>query len=336
MTIKDIARESGYSVSTVSRALNNHKDVSEDARKRIEEIVASRRFVPNANARQLKQQQTQNVAVIVKGSQNIFFAAVIERLQRRISEAGYDAVLHYQEEDENEIEIAGRICRESKPLGVLFLGGNHETFQSRFPEITIPAVLVTSLDDSLSFPNLSMVGVDDEKAGALAARHLYEKGHRSIAVLGGDLSFSSTSYRRWQGCRACWEGVGLSLPEANYEQAAFSYGGAYRAMKTLLARCKDITAVFAMSDVTAIGAIRAIVDAGLSVPGDISVIGFDGIELGGYYTPSLTTLLQPVDEIAQKSVELLLRSIERGQPARRVEIPVSLLERESVRNCCAK
>lgn len=335
MTIRDIARESGYSVSTVSRALNNHRDVSEDARKKIEEIVASHRFVPNANARQLKQQQTQNVAVIVKGSQNVFFAAVIERLQRRISEAGYDAILHYQEEDENEIEAARRICRESKPLGLLLLGGNHATLEARFSEIEIPAVLVTSLDPTLSFPNLSMVGVDDEKAGALAAQHLYEKGHRQIAVLGGDLTFSSTSYRRWQGFRACWERYGLSLPKTCYEQAAFSYGGAYRAMNALLARCKGITAVFAMSDVTAIGAIRAIVDAGKKVPDDISVIGFDGIELGGYCTPSLTTVLQPVDEIAQSGVELLLRQIERGNPARSVEIPAVLLERESVRVCGA-
>ena len=331
MTIKDIARESGYSVSTVSRALNNHRDVSEDARVKIEEIIARHRFVPNTNARQLKQRETQNIAVIVKGTQNVFFAAILERLHSLISEAGYDAIVHYQEEAADEIEVARQLCRESKPLGLMFLGANHLTFAERFSEITVPCVLVTGLDPALSFPNLSMVGVDDEKCGYRAVEHLYEKGHKSIAVLGGDLSFSSASRSRWQGCLACGQDKGIALDETRYARAAFSYSGAYRAMRELLERCKKLTAVFAMSDVTAVGAIRAIVDAGLRVPEDISVIGFDGIELGAYCTPALTTIVQPVDEIARNSVELLLSSIERGGKASSVEIPAELLERESVR-----
>ena len=335
MTIKDIARESGYSVSTVSRALNNHPDVSEDAKIKIAEIVARRRFTPNSNARQLKQQQTQNLAVIVKGSQNMFFATVLEELHKLIGEEGYDAVVHYQGENENEIESARRLCRESKPLGLFFLGGNHATFAESFGEIEIPSVLVTSLDPALRFPNLSMVGVDDGKAGYLAAEHLYSKGHRTIAVLGGDLSLSSTSSRRWQGCRDCWESHGLTLADTHYEPAAFSYEGGYHAINRLRTRCGDLTAVFAMSDVTAIGAIRALVDAGLHVPQDISVIGFDGIELSRFYTPALTTIVQPVDEIAKNSVKLLLRSIEREQPARSVEVAATLIERESVAACSA-
>lgn len=329
MTIKDIARESGYSISTVSRALNNHKDVSEETKKRIAEIVARHRFVPNSNARQLKQQQTENLAVIVKGSQNVFFSAVLETMHKMIGEEGYEAVVHYQEEDENEIEAALRICRESKPLGLLFLGGGREAFAERFAEITIPAVLVTGYDPTLRFPNLSMVGVDDEKAGYLAIDYLYNKGHREIAVLGGDLSFISASSKRWKGCLICAAEKGIDI-EGNYQPAAFSYEGAYHGMKELLARGKPLSAVFAMSDVTAIGAIRAIVDAGFRVPEQISVIGFDGIELGGYYTPSLTTIRQPIEEIVKSSVELLLRSIERGIPARCVEVAAELLERESV------
>lgn len=333
MTIKDIARESGYSISTVSRALNKHPDVSEDAKIKIEEIVARHRFIPNSNARQLKQQQAQSLAVIVKGSRNVFFAAVLEELHKLIGEEGYDVVVHYLEENENEMEAAARLCRESKPLGLFFLGGNHQAFQEGFSQLDIPAVLVTSLDETLSFPNLSMVGVDDKKAAALAAEHLYQKGHREIAVLGGNRSLSSTSARRWEGCKQCFAAHGLELPETRYEAAAFSYSGAYAAMQRLLDRCAGLTAVFAMSDVSAVGAIRAIIDRGLRVPQDISVIGFDGIELSRYYTPALTTVAQPIEQLAQNSVRLLLRSIERDQPARSVEVTASLIERESVSDC---
>ena len=129
MTIKDIARESGYAVSTVSRALNNHPDVSTQTKEKINAIVAAHQFVPNSNARQLKQQNSKSIAIIVKGSLNAFFAGIIEQMENWIAQTEYGVQVHYVEEDADELLAAEHLCRELKPLGILFLGGNIATFQ---------------------------------------------------------------------------------------------------------------------------------------------------------------------------------------------------------------
>lgn len=329
MTIKDIARESGYAVSTVSRALNNHPDVSEQAKARIGEIVAAHSFVPNNNARQLKQQQSTNVAIIVKGSFNMFFASILVQMQSLISGAGYSAVAHYIDEDEDEVFTAEQLCREKKPLGVVFLGGNVEAFETRFRGISVPCVLATTLARGVK--NLSSVGIDDVAAGRQATDYLFSKGHKSIGVIGGDTSRSSISALRREGCEKSFSAHGQQLSGNWYQTANFRYPSAYRAMQRLLESCQGLSAVFCMSDIMAVGAMRAIVDAGLRVPQDISVVGFDGLELSQFCTPRLTTVRQPQEEIANTSVRLLLDSIERGSACREETLGIKLLEGESVR-----
>ena len=165
MTIKDIARESGYAVSTVSRALNDHPDVSREAKEKIKAIVAAHKFVPNSNARQLKVQQNRSIIIVVKGAFNMFFAAILERMQSLISCSGYSAEVHYLDEDADEVLVGEQLQRERKPLGFIFLGGNTCSFEARFSAIAVPSVLATTLADHLNFGNLSSVGIDDTAAG---------------------------------------------------------------------------------------------------------------------------------------------------------------------------
>ena len=155
MTIKDIARESGYAVSTVSRALNDHPDVSREAKEKIKAIVAAHKFVPNSNARQLKVQQNRSIIIVVKGAFNMFFAAILERMQSLISCSGYSAEVHYLDEDADEVLVGEQLQRERKPLGFIFLGGNTCSFEARFSAIAVPSVLATTLADHLNFGNLS-------------------------------------------------------------------------------------------------------------------------------------------------------------------------------------
>lgn len=330
MTIKDIARESGYAISTVSRALNNHPDVSEEARKRIAEVVRTHSFVPNNNARQLKQQQSQNILILVKGISNVFLSSVLEQMQSAVSDAGYSTQCHYLDEDASEILVAQQLCRERRPLGIIFLGGCAESFEKGENPLPVPCVLATSVNKESAWPNLSMVGIDDEAAAKQAVDYLFQKGHTRIAVIGGNEAASYISARRKQGCAESFSAHSQLLTD-QYETANFNYGSAYRAMQRLLARKKEMTAVFCMSDTMAIGAIRAIRDAGLSVPEDISVIGFDGIELARFYDPKIATITQPGAEIAQKSVQLLVACIEKDALAETVLVGVSLTEGDSVR-----
>ena len=332
MTIKDIAKESGYAVSTVSRALNGHPDVSEKAKQRIAQVVAERGFVPNSNARRLKRQQGKCIAFLVKGTSNMFFGDMLAELQRLAGDAGYDGVVRYLEEPEDEVLLARQLCAELKPRGLVFLGGDPRNFQRSFQGISTPCVLTTSVDQQLSFPNLSMVGVDDHAAGRLAIDHLIGKGHRRIVIMGGDPNCSGPIQMRLAGCRQSLLEHGIPFTDQTYLQSAFSMDSAYTAMQHYLAEGGRATAVFAMSDTTAVGAVRALLDAGLSVPEDVSVIGFDGTPLARYYNPRLTTLCQPARQIAQTSIQLLLDSIQHQRTGQTVLLQAQLEPGRSVRS----
>lgn len=332
MTIKDIARESGYSVSTVSRVLNNRRDVSSEAKKKIDEIVAAHNFVPNNNAKHLKQMVTKTILVLVKGNSNMLFASIVEEIQKTVEKTKYTVSIYYLDELENEVEQAINLMRERKPLGMLFLGGNPQFFKKEFNQIRIPCVLVTNQGTQMAFDNLSSVATDDVEAAMCAVDFLIKQGHKRIGILGGDTAVSHTSKQRLEGCKKSFEKNGLAYkPEECYEKARFSYESAYKAMNRLLDRELGITAVFAMSDVMAIGAIRAVRDRNLEVPEDISIIGFDGIPLADYYNPKLTTVKQQYQILAARSVEILLGAIDLKKPAVHEIIPFELVAGESVK-----
>lgn len=333
LTIKDIAKESGYSVSTVSRVLNNHHDVSPEAKKKIEEIVAEHHFVPNNNAKHLKQTVSRIIAVMVKGTYNMLFASIVEEIQTMMEKTKYNLVVSYVDEDANEVEQAQIIFRERNPLGFLFLGGNLLYFREQFGEIGVPGVLVTNQGKDLPFPNLSSVATDDVAAARCAIDYLISQGHTKIGIIGGDRKLSHTSCQRYQGCRESFQEHGIVFDEEKYySKARFSYESGYRAMERLLDSAEDITAIFAMGDVMAIGAIRALRDRGYDVPGDISVMGFDGITLSEYYNPKLTTIQQQYRTLASRSVEILMNYIELNRGAVHEIVPFNLAHGESVKN----
>jgi LacI family transcriptional regulator len=330
VTIKDIAKESGYAVGTVSRVLNNRPDVSDEARGTIMAVVEKYHFHRNSNARHLKQQAGKGIAIIVKGLQNMLFISIVEQMQRRIEEKGFACQNYYIGEQENEVEEALRICRERRPLGILFLGSNLEFFRSRFSKVTVPCVLVTNSAASLGFDNLSSVSTDDAMAAKAAVEHLFSLGHSHIGILGGCMERSQPAQTRYVGCEQAFLEQGeVFEPDRQYESALFSIADGYRAMGRLLDKMEDLTAVFAMSDVMAVGAIRALRDRGRKVPEDVSVIGFDGIELGSYLTPKLATIRQEREQIADRSVEILLSCINEEAKAVHELVPFRIISGES-------
>ena len=332
LTIKDIAKESGYSVSTVSRVLNNRRDVSPEAKKRIEEIVEQHHFVPNTNAKHLKQTTSKTIAVMVKGTSNMLFASIVEEIQKKIEKTRYTVSITYIDEYDNEVEEAVIICRERKPMGMLFLGGNPKSFEKSFQKVNVPCVLVTNQGNELQFDNLSSVATDDQRAAECAIDYLIEQGHTKIGILGGDAEVSHTSKQRYAGCIKSFTRHKMEFDgTVYYEKARFSYDNAYRAMQRLYQKADDITAVFAMSDVTAIGAIRALIDMGVKVPDDVSIMGFDGITIAEYYNPKLTTIQQQYRTLASRSVEILLDYIELNTSPVHEIVPFNLVRGESVK-----
>ena len=309
MTIKDIARLSGCGVATVSRVLNGHRDVSEETRRRVLAVVEEQGFEPNANAKNLKQQAGKSVAVLVKGSQNLLFADLVEQVQIRLGERGQETALYYLDEDRDEVAYARQLCRERKPQGLLFLGGDLECFRRGFGDIHTPAVLLTNGAGELEFPNLSSLTTDDRAAA-----------HQVIAYLAG----------RGVGRNLARQSAYLKEHKAELskeEKKAYNYEAAGQ----LLDREPGLTAIFALGDVIALGCIRALMDRGRRVPEDISVVGYDGVVLSRYSIPRLTTVRQDTAALAEQGVELLLGQIQGDQiqPIHRT-VPFLLVEGESV------
>lgn len=331
MTIKDIAQLSGYGLGTVSRVLNNQPGVSEEARRRVLAVIAEHNFQPNKNAKHLKQQVSSSIAVLLKGTQNLLFADILEQIQSLLRDSGREAAVYYLDEDANEVVFATQLCRERKPQGILFLGGDLEYFQADFSELSVPCILLTNTAQELNFPNLSSLSTDDTAASAQVIDYLLEQGHRSIGVLGGNSSYSQISYRRLLGCCQSFERHGLAFDkERQCEPCRYSMAEAYCATGRLLDRNPNLTAIFALSDVMAIGAIRALYDRGMRVPEDISVIGYDGIATAHFSVPRLATVEQDTRRLAERGTQLLLESLESPSMPIHELVPCRLIPGESV------
>ena len=332
MTIKDLAAQTGYSVGTVSRVLNQQPNVSPKARKAILDAAEACGFQLNTNAQQLKQVRSQNIIVLVKGSSNQLFGMLVEAIQHRMVGSPYHLIVEYMDEDHNEVLRAVRLCREKKPRGLLFLGGNRRHFMENFQHIHVPAVLVTNDGSGLPFDNISSVFCNDTQAVHQTIEELIRQGHEKFAIIGGDRKVSDTTILRYQGCMMALNDHGIEFdPDRDYATVRFSYEGGYRGAQELFQRRRDYTAVFCMADVMAMGAIRALADQGLSVPEDVSVVGFDGLPIGEFIVPRLSTISQSVDALAQRSVELLNSGIESDTAAVHEIVPAQLQWRESTK-----
>ncbi len=334
LTIKDLSAQTGYSVGTISRVLNNQPNVSQKARETILKAANECGFTLNANAKQLKQQHGNSILVLVKGTHNELFGSLVEAIQVQNAENKYPLIVDYVDEGTNEVLRALQLIREKKPRGVLFLGGDRENFRADFDKITVPSVLVTCGASGLSFDNLSSVTSDDILGGKIAIERLISLGHRKIAIIGGPRIRSSMTHERYRGCEEAFRAHEIAFDEEeDYESVRFSFDWGYQAAKRLLEKQRGYTAIFAMADVLAIGAIRAIRDAGLRVPEDVSVVGLDGLAIGGYTVPRLTSVAQNVEALAERSFRILMDSIENQTPARHEILPVSLVDRESAGKC---
>ena len=332
MTIKDLARKTGYGVATVSRVLNNHPNVSQKARQVITQAVQESNFEINVNAKHLKQQHTTSILVVVKGTSNEMFSEMVEIIQALVAKTDYPLIVDYQDEDEDEVRRAVQLCREKKPRGILFLGGNRQNFLTSFHNISIPCVLVSNDASEFHFDNLSSVSTDDRQASCSAMDTLISLGHKHFAIIGGDRTVSDTGRLRYEGCLQSLKAHNIPFDEdLDFLGTRFSYQAGYDATQKLLANGRKFTALFAAADVMAIGAIRALRDHGLRVPEDVSVVGFDGLPLSSFLGPQLSTVVQAVRPMAQRSVDILLDCMESGGAARHETVPFTVCQRESTR-----
>ncbi|MBR3335143.1 MAG: LacI family DNA-binding transcriptional regulator [Clostridia bacterium] len=331
-TIKDIAAMAGVSVTTVSRVLNHRPDVNIATREKVEQIIRDCHFVGNTNARGLKQ-GNEVIGVVIRGRSNPFLSSLAEAILERADNVPDNFVTEYIDERADEFRTALRMTRQNHVKGLIFVGSLIDERVEAIRGLDIPMVFTTVNAESASLPRASSVAVDDRSMGRMVAEELLNNGHRRIAVFGSNPVAGDSLAMRFQGFCDAFTDRGLSYDRTLYRETRFSFEAGYDVARTFFAERPDTTALFAMSDTVAVGAIRALRDLGMSVPEDVSVVGFDGVDIGRFTLPRLTTVEQPVEEIARRSVNLLLDMMEKDAAPRHILVEASFRRRESVAQC---
>jgi len=326
LTIKDIARLANVSVSTVSRVLNDRPDVSEESRRRVRAVIEEHHFIPSNTARDLVRVNPDTIGLVVRGMQNPFYTDIILAIESALEAAGYTMVMRQIGFSDNEVETGAVMQREKKLRGIIFLGGRSDYTPQEMARVSVPYVLCAYTNcGTLDRNAYSSVSICDEDAARAAVEKLIESGHRSIAALVADTDDSTISQLRYQGyCRALREhDIPLRSELVFTTGNSFSIEDAYRAMDEALTRTTDFTALFAIADDMAIGAMRALREHGRRLPDDCSVVAIDGIAVSGYIHPMLSTFCQPKTELGTKSVELLLDMLEGRGGHRQLTLPTT-------------
>ena len=305
-TIKQVAARAGVSFTTVSHVVNRTRPVSDAARVRVARAIAELGYFPSAVARALKTSQTRILGVIVPNITNPFFAELVRGIEDVCERNHYSVFLCNGDDDSGRQERSMDTLLERRVDGVLLATptGPEAAIAGRLSGAKLKTVVV---DRNVSGLVADRVRIDHTGGARLAVRHLLELGHRRIACLSGPSGFAA-SRARVAGWRKALARAGIT-PEPHWLlEGDFSAAAGYALARQLLAT-ESITAIFASNDLLAIGALRAAAEAGRAVPGTLSIIGFDGIELGAFTYPQLTTVGCSIRGIGEEAASILIDRI---------------------------
>jgi LacI family transcriptional regulator len=326
-TIKDVARDAKVSVTTVSHVVNKTRFVSSDACVRVLAAIESLGYVPSALARSLKNNRTHTVGMIIPNNSNPYFAEIIRGIEDTCFNAGFNVMLCNSDDDPQKQGQYIRVLTEKQVDGLIVLSsGGDDELGRHLKQVKMPLVLVDREVENLG---ADLVEVNHEAGGWLATRHLLELGHRRIGCITGPLGLSSSSQRLGGFERAMRE-AGHAVPNELLYHSDFTSAGGHTAMQALMKLGRPPTALFACNDLMAFGAISAASSAGLVLPRDVSVIGFDDIALAAYCSPPLTTIAQPKQTLGALAARMLLaRIVEPDRVFQRDILEPSLCLRQS-------
>lgn len=336
ITIKDVAKKCGVGVSTVSRAINNHPDINPATKQMIMDVIQRSGYIPNNSARNLKRADAKSIAVLIKGITNPFFSKMVKIIEEETQKKRYSMELRHVESYEDEVDIAMELVKEKRLRGIIFLGGYFSHSEEKLEKLGVPFVFGTvgAPPENISRASYSDVAVDDFKESKKMTDYLIELGHKDIAIIAAEPGDLSIGKLRLAGYSEALRKKGIPVKDELIRKVTdnsdtYSMENGYQATKQLIESGERFTAIYAIADSLAIGAIRALQDAGLRVPEDISVAGYDGIELGDYIMPRLTTLRQPVEEMARQTIKLLFHIISGKEEHQHIVYAGELVEKES-------
>ncbi|MBR0152724.1 MAG: LacI family DNA-binding transcriptional regulator [Lachnospiraceae bacterium] len=332
MTIRDVAKSSGVSISTVSRVLNGHPDVSEAVREKVMKAVEELHYVPNDSARSLVRAQTDTIGVVIRGIGNPFFASVMAEIEKAAAKAGYEIARTQIGAEEDELLAGASLVKSRRLKGLILLGGRFDYSAEDAQRIDVPFVCCTFTNSfgDLATEQYSSISINDYAEAYRATQYLTARGHQRIGIVLERREDHSISELRCRGYCDALRGKGLLDEALIAETGSFSMAAAYEATKKLITEHPEITALFVIADSMAIAAMKALYDLGRRVPEDCSVIAIDGIEMSEYTTPALTTLSQPPEVMARKAVKAMLDVIRDPEAHRHEWVKTTLREGGSV------
>ncbi len=331
LTLEDIAEQARVSRSTVSRVVNNHPNVSEDVRKRVLGVIQNTGYQPHAAARALASQRSWTIGLILPHSTSVFFTDpyfphLTKGIAHGCNQHNYTLALFLVDTKENEEKIFPRVARKGFLDGVVVQSGHHgdQAIIGRMVDANIPMVVAGRPFRS---DNVSYIDIDNVNAAYIAVCHLIRLGRKRIGTITGSTN-STAAIDRLQGYRKALTERGFFVDDTLIAEGDFSETGGYYAMQKLLPFKPD--AVFAASDVMAMGAMRATIEAKLHIPEDVAFVGFDDLPIAKYLDIQLTTVRQPVVQFGIRAVDTLIDLIENGiDPLRHIIMDTELIIRES-------
>ncbi|MCG8485508.1 MAG: LacI family transcriptional regulator [Clostridia bacterium] len=327
-TIKDVAEKAGVSIATVSRVINNSKQVSQQVRERVLKVIDEMEFKPNPVARSLVMKKSRLIGVVVPEISSYFFGEIMNGIEEIIRTHSYD-ILVCNSRGKHEQEIRYLDLFTGKQVeGIIFMSWKLENeVVDHIKEMDIPVIMINRNTSKLTVPSVS---IDNYKAAYELTKYLLQKGHREIALIRNSIDVDAFGLEQYKGYKQALKDYDIDVDKNLVKYGDFSLDNSYNIVRGFVAANNMPTAIFATSDIMAIGAINALKDNGLSVPEDVSVVGFNDIRLASIYRPRLTVIHQPLFNIGTVAAKMIIDHIKGSESEDNIVIlPHSLIERES-------
>ncbi|MTH53451.1 LacI family DNA-binding transcriptional regulator [Bacillus mangrovi] len=328
-TIKDVARLSGVSVATVSRIVNGLPGYSPETMKKVTAVIKELGYTPNAVARNLVSRKSNTIGVLLPQLSSYFAARLLQGIEGEARKRGYSVIVCNTDSNGVRTMEYLNLLREKQVDGILFASEwLKEEYADALTSLGIPAAVIATVSTA---PKIPYIKVDDQAASFSAVQYLIRRGHRKIGMISGTKDDPISGTPRIAGLKEALSEADLPFEEGLIEYGDFGYKSGYEAMKRLAERNPSMTAVFSASDEMALGVFSYCYEKGISVPGDLSVIGYDDTDIAMMSIPPLTAVHQPIQEMGKQAMKMVMELIGGGQ-AESVFMPYEITERDSVKN----
>ncbi|MCX7771575.1 MAG: LacI family transcriptional regulator [Clostridia bacterium] len=332
-TIKDVAKEANVSPATISYVLNGKENISEETKARVYQAMEKLNYIPNLSARGLVKNTSELIGVVIPQTEpgstlifnNNFYSEIMSSIEYHARTHGYHVLISATDVNESYVNLA----RQRNLDGIIVIGAYPDDFFNQIKKTQIPVVLVDSYFDDHYFHSIQ---INDRYGGYIATKYLLEKGHRKIGMFTGKIKEGGVVKKRYDGYQDALKEYGLTVNRDHVFEGTVDFDSGLELAEKLVNKKTDITAIFCMADILAIGAMKGLQDHGIKIPDDISIVGFDDLVISKYVSPGLTTVHQNISQKGEEAVKLLLNSINDAYSGKLETIlPISLTERNSVK-----